>query len=140
MSELQWGHALSSVETERSKLQLSELDKASMGPRSLKRGNRSGSGFASDRSISFNGATLSQAWKRIARDITRVMQKSFNGATLSQAWKPDTNGGDEERMKGFNGATLSQAWKRVMRSARWKSSSSLQWGHALSSVETIQDH
>ena len=66
--ELQWGHALSSVETRARELtrEAARLY-ASMGPRSLKRGNRAVVPLRIAGRVRFNGATLSQAWKHTRR-------------------------------------------------------------------------
>src|SRR5260370_1160167 len=85
---LQWGHALTSVET----------------------GNE-GAGFLTVWN-GFNGATLSRAWKPIGR--TEIISLSMC----------------------FNGATLSRAWKQAQPFMRPAMEDALQWGHALTSVET----
>ena len=64
---LQWGHALSGVETTASSL-----------------------GYTSS-AEGFNGATPFQAWKRCGRRRKYQLEHGFNGATPFQAWKPVTS-------------------------------------------------
>src|SRR5258708_30252936 len=77
---------------EQSLIQRNDLHGASMGPRSHERGN------------------FLAVWRR------RSMSRSFNGATLSRAWK--------------QGDSLLTAHTDLA------SGNGLQWGHALTSVET----
>ncbi len=57
-AELQWGHALLSVETNCVTYANKIENLASMGPRSFKRGNRRAGSWARATSTCFNGATL----------------------------------------------------------------------------------
>ncbi len=66
-SELQWSHAHSSVETHAAdRAHLGSLPRrASMEPRSFKRGNRGKTDACQRARSGFNGATLIQAWKQL---------------------------------------------------------------------------
>src|ERR1700752_129867 len=129
---LQWGHALSSVETRYCRRSRCSGRTASMGPRSLKRGNELKRLCQELQEKRFNGATLSQAWKQLASNekiaadfglqwghalssvetgwtgSSWMCVFGFNGATLSQAGKPSGSGAAGSLSKRFNGATLSQ--------------------------------
>ncbi len=58
-----------------------------MEPRFLQRGNSLAMLIISRRRYSFNGATLSSAWKLAKFSYSLLIRCSFNGATLSSAWK-----------------------------------------------------
>ena len=83
--------------------------RASMGPRSIRRGNMGTPIEMILDARRFNGATLNQAWKRVAT----------NGSADTRTRSHAQSGVETGRR--FNGATLNQAWKRAT-----------QWGHAQS--------
>ena len=68
------------------------------------------------------------------RARARSPSYSFNGATLSTAWKTTIQWVTIATGLCFNGATLSTAWK-TMPSRTLPTSKRLQWGHAEHSVE-----
>jgi len=162
---------------------------ASMGPRSFKRGNKIArqTTWGGGRGLQW-GHALSSVETRLAAATAGRAYRRFNGATLFQAWKPDPHllpfmlhplasmgprsfkrGNKRYALKyaqkheqlqwghalssvetarrparasrpawGFNGATLFQAWKHQRTCSRSSSLKALQWGHALSSVETLK--
>jgi len=136
--KLQWGHALSSVETIARAVEWMRGMRASMGPRSFKRGNEVPNLVVLAHLLCFNGATLFQAWKpHIARAQMITKSQLQWGHALSSV---ETVAQPEDalaRTGRFNGATLFQAWKlRVIGDQIIVPQWGLQWGHALSSVET----
>src|SRR5436853_543035 len=110
-----------------------------MEPRTHARGNSFGVGFDTIRSIRFNGATHSRAWKLCSLDFSNKMIRRLqwsHALTRVETAARLRSLGDYRGC--FNGATHSRAWKR--RCIRWASliSSELQWSHALTRVETSQ--
>ena len=88
LSNLQWSHGLSAVET---------------GPGGL---------CGVPPTMPFNGATAYQPWKRLSAGGLAREQLSFNGATAYQPWKQRNPSLRKESPMPFNGATAYQPWKR----------------------------
>ncbi len=111
---------------------------------------------------SFNGATLSQAWKhdeiiyyhlydsasmgprslKRGNGVTSKPRERGSAASMGPRSLKRGNrslaGGFESHPCCFNGATLSQAWKLEQAFPKVQTQDELQWGHALSSVETLE--
>jgi len=136
--ELQWGHALSSVETAAPMATPSGDTQASMGPRSFKRGNMSTSAprttapTASMGPRSFKRGNLSEL------GVIGVQGYELQWGHALSSVETRVNGAMGRRVRqSFNGATLFQAWKRSSPIFWPIPVRRLQWGHALSSVETF---
>ncbi len=136
---LQWGHALSSVETRLTINPCKWEGLASMGPRSLKRGNRRGFSaarlqlFASMGPRSLKRGNVGNGFHAQRAVVASMGPRSLKRGNLSASLETEVQFG------GFNGATLSQAWKLDLFRKLACVFSRLQWGHALSSVETPRD-
>ena len=106
---LQWGHALSSMECRRSD------------------SRRFGFG-------GFNGAMLFRAWNVVRRCSLWRRLLSFNGAMLFRAWNDDCHG----QTKALGRASMgpcSFEHGMVLSNKNVVDVKTLQWGHALSSME-----
>ncbi len=107
-----------------------------MGPRPFRRGNPVVPGGVVKIGVRFNGATPFQAWKRVRSYLNCACGKSFNGATPFQAWK--RRGCPRgcafcivlQWGHALSGVETTRA-RTVLKPMPW-----LQWGHALSGVET----
>src|SRR5208337_4738100 len=133
---LQWGRARSSAEIGGGGPGGAGVRPASMGPRSIERGNFSNSARKVGSFISFNGAALDRARKcdclgvhslnldtlqwgraRSSAEISARRRPSppevpgFNGAALDRARKSLTVGGSRALEVCFNGAALDRARK-----------------------------
>jgi len=109
---LQWGHALSSVETRLVPERHDRLGHASMGPRSFKRGNAPLTARCVQGGWGFNGATLFQAWK-LGWRVFRYSPKMLASMGPRSFKRGNRAGAFADSPVGarFNGATLFQAWK-----------------------------
>jgi len=84
---LQWGHALSRVETGIDWVEVQYGEGASMGPRSFKRGNKSNTASGRAETSLQWGHALSSVETHARTTCCRRSNPGFNGATLFQAWK-----------------------------------------------------
>ncbi len=157
---LQWGHRLSAVETLRYFFSSIECNAASMGPPSFGGGNPVCWRLLYRGDSCFNGATVFRRWKHIGCWCSTNGLVGFNGATVFRRWKrapatyipqqqfcasmgpPSFGGGNHTSAvsvttfptasmgpPSFGGGNFPVLHHR-------RSSSSLQWGHRLSAVET----
>ncbi len=157
---LQWSHALSSMETCWKPLASDPSTSASMEPCFIKHGNLNEIGVDEGKIACFNGAMLYQAWKLVidieeTRDVPASMEPCFikHGNKLRRAvfggmkvasMEPCfiKHGNVHYAMisgsirDGFNGAMLYQAWKPPFARSASTIPRTLQWSHALSSMET----
>ena len=107
-----------------------------MGPPPFSDGNLNTASITTTELLAFNGATAFQRWKPGGADDLWIIN-TFNGATAFQRWKPPGCTACPDLLPAFNGATAFQRWKPVrLGLARWTPTSTLQWGHRLSAVET----
>ena len=138
---LQWGHAVSSVDTIAIVALLTAGVTASMGPRRFQRGywdvalRRVGLHQGS-----FNGATPFPAWIPPLVRCTCPSTRRFNGATPFPAWIREppverrhhvqsASMGPRRFQRGYANEVLGRHHKATLRM--------LQWGHAVSSVDTF---
>ena len=159
---LQWGHALSGMDTGFYFSFRGSMYKASMGPCPFRHGYLSeilhctygNSGFngampfqawiqflptGQPHSISgFNGAMPFQAWIPVEYDRYLVQNAGFNGAMPFQAWIRNTATAGSATAAGFNGAMPFQAWILVEVAYASRRVFVLQWGHALSGMDTTR--
>ena len=140
-SYLQWGHRLSAVETHLEAQGAIPLRIPSMGPPPFGSGNNS---FCTV-NWSFR-ASLQWGHRLSAVETTWATRPpcwsapSFNGATAFRQWKRHGPTAGGVSSSPFNGATAFRQWKRFWRRNLATPSSSLQWGHRLSAVETGEVH
>ena len=108
---LQWGHALSGMDTARARFILIRYIQASMGPCPFRHGYPA-VGRCRWRVIQgFNGAMPFQAWiHRNPRCSNSKRRRCFNGAMPFQAWIPECRPQTATGHGGFNGAMPFQAW------------------------------
>ena len=111
ISELQWGHALSGMDMTRLMCQ-----------------------SASWRC--FNGAMPFQAWILWSRLDEHSREDGFNGAMPFQVWISGCTATSSPRRRCFNGAMPFQAWILSYFEPGYGVPALLQWGHALSGMDT----
>ena len=103
---------------------------ASMGPRSVERGNPWSRREQLPRPPASMGPRSVERGNAAVTGTNPPEDASFNGATLGRAWKPSCRlVPTRVQFSGFNGATLGRAWKLPVGKSRF-SRQQLQWGHA----------
>ena len=89
---LQWGHALSGMDTFQNGYRLHVGPMASMGPCPFRHGYYRDRSDYSPYGICFNGAMPFQAWIRQFVSPVLIVSRGFNGAMPFQAWILDHAG------------------------------------------------
>ena len=109
-----------------------------MGPCPFRHGYADTAAPTMIRAAGFNGAMPFQAWIQGTRPSTTRIIEGFNGAMPFQAWILDeARASNNLEFDGFNGAMPFQAWIRGMGVHFNKDRTTLQWGHALSGMDTF---
>ena len=159
---LQWGHALSGMDTGTGGGDGRCVWLASMGPCPFRHGYPLLLAVANPTNSGFNGAMPFQAWILFVLEELQAGYICFNGAMPFQAWIRQQHAEPERQSQRFNGAMPFQAWIRlliVFRNEFYNSRfngampfqawiqlsvplptalpTMLQWGHALSGMDTV---
>ena len=135
---LQWGHALSGMDTDDSIPKRTTYYDASMGPCPFRHGYVQEKIRKVTFLSGFNGAMPFQAWIRKVNARLPAPTTGFNGAMPFQAWIHCLALRCSNTSARFNGAMPFQAWIHVGPRARRVCKVWLQWGHALSGMDTFR--
>ena len=134
---LQWGHAFSGMDYGTVGIDTVYFVGASMGPCPFRHGYFRNSYLLDPALLGFNGAMPFQAWIRGTRSTKIAVDKS-----TSMGPCPFRHGYSAVRQSvsswrsRFNGAMPFQAWIQGTRTIRYANINVLQWGHALSGMDT----